>query len=135
MPLPRRRARYLQTAGLSLPFSHGAVSATNTPIVFAKTLTRAYRIDRVQYTNITGLATSASNYFDIRVLNSATIAAKWSTLTGSDGTLAANTENDLVLQAATTLIVPAGTALSLALVLTGTQTLPAGSGFVEVTVL
>lgn len=136
MPLARRNARYLQQR-LTIPFSHGQVTASNTPIVLAKTsASRTYRIDRVQYVNSAGLAANASNYFDVRILNNATIAAKWSTLTGSDGSLPANGEVDLTLQAAAALIIPAGgTSISLALVLTGTQTLPAGSGFIEVVVI
>lgn len=56
-----------------------------------ETAQRKMRIDKVEYVNPTGLLQDAANYWDVEILKGATSMAKWSTLTGSNGTLTANT--------------------------------------------
>lgn len=114
-------------------FELASTNATATSKVYKTPAGRALTIDRVCYNNPTGLATDASNYFDIKVQFGAgpTVAAVWSTLTGAEGALTANTFVDLTKSAAASLVVPAGTELSVSLVKTGTQTLPAGTIVIE----
>jgi hypothetical protein len=81
-------------------------------------------LELVMYDNVTGLASDAANYFDIEIKNGAVSMAKWSTLTGAQGTLAADTYVAVPLSANVSF--NAGDVLSLVLTLHGTQTLPAG---------
>jgi hypothetical protein len=134
MPLPRHVLKFAEPFMVFGPFSHGSTAATATTKLWATAAGRGFRIGRVVYNNPTGLTANASNFFDVRILNGATIAAKWSSNTvggGGDGDIVANTPFELKLQAAGTLVLPASTVLSLSLVLTGTQTLPAGLVTVE----
>lgn len=131
MATPRRKARYL-VEQRQISLDHASTSATATTKVWKVPAGRSFRVRRCFYNNPTGLAANATNYFDIRVLNAALIAAKWSTLTGSDGTLTADTPVELVLSATdSNLVLPAGTILSVSLVLTGVATLPAGRVVIE----
>lgn len=134
MPLSRHVLKFAEPYITLGPFTHAAVSATTTTKQWAPPANRAFRIARVLYNNPTGLTANASNFFIVEILNNATIAAKWSSNTvggGGDGDIVANTPFELKLQAASTLVIPASTVLSLSLVLTGTQTLPAGLVVVE----
>lgn len=130
MALPRRKAKFLSEPR-QISLDHASTAASLTTKVWKVPAGRSFRINRVFYNNPTGLAANASNYFDIRALNAALIAAKWSTLTGSDGTLAADTPVELVLQTDANRVLPAGTVLSFAFILTGTATLPAGRVVLE----
>jgi hypothetical protein len=82
------------------------------------------------YCNPTGLAADAANYFTVKVLNGAAVAASWSTQTTGDGALGADVPVALNLQSAN-VVVPANTKLSLQLDETGTATLPAGRVVIE----
>lgn len=130
MALPRRKAKFLQESR-TISFDHGSTNASVTTKIWKVPAGRSFRVRRAFYNNPTGLAANASNYFDVRILNAALIAAKWSTLTGSDGTLTADTPVELVLQTDANLVLPAGTVLSFATILTGTATLPAGRVVIE----
>lgn len=131
MALPKRKARFLSEPR-QISLDHASTAASLTTKVWKVPAGRSFRIRRVFYNNPTGLAANASNYFDIRALNAALIAAKWSTQTGVDGTLTADTPVDLVNSATdSNLVLPAGTTLSFAFILTGAATLPAGRVVLE----
>jgi hypothetical protein len=85
------------------------------------------RIDSVRYVNPTGLVADAANYFDVQLKVRAAVAANWSTETGEEGTLTADTWVDLSLTSTLTdLVLAADDEISLTLDETGTATLPAG---------
>lgn len=85
-----------------------------------------FDIDAIEITCPKGLTQDAANYFALAVKKGATVMASWSTLTGAQGSLTANTPKSMVLSvvAGATRAVP-GDVLSLDATLTGTQTLPA----------
>jgi hypothetical protein len=107
------------------PFEHGQVTET-TEIAIAK-LGRAWRIDRAQYINPTGLAEDATNFFTVQVLKEGTdVAASWSTETGEEGTLTAATWVELTLSGDAKQVFAADDEVSLNLEEAATATLPAG---------
>jgi hypothetical protein len=84
-------------------------------------------IDAVHYINPTGLAEHAANFAVISVKQGATVVAEWSTETGQEGTLTADTYVDLVLSAtAADLIIETDEELDLSVNESGTTTVPAG---------
>lgn len=111
-------------------YTHADCAADKTTQIWKVPTGRNFTIDRVLYVNPTGLAAHASNYFTIKILNAALVVSSWSTLTGSDGTLTADTLVVPTITAAN-ILVPSATVVSLFLDLTGTQTLPAGTITVE----
>lgn len=95
---------------------------------------RQCRVKSVQYHNLTGLATHADNWFVIALKQGSVVVADWSTDTGEEGTIAADTHVSLTLSAtAADLIIEPDEVLSLMLTEGGTATLPAGQ--IEVTLL
>ncbi len=102
-------------------------SLTADTTVVLDTPTRRFRVVESRYYNATGLVAHAANYFNIKVLLGATVAANWSTETGEEGTIAAATTvsfsapSDISDSAAA-----GGTLLSVLYDETGTATLPAG---------
>lgn len=90
-----------------------------------------FRVDRVLYINPTGLAADATNFFDLTVMNGAAQIAGWSTETGEEGSIAADTFVVLTAGAAADQKLDAGDVLSLAMTEDGTATLPAGRFVIE----
>lgn len=128
--MARRPNDYLQER-LLIPFSNASETTSVGPTKLW-TPARTFRIERVYYNNPTGLAADPTNFFEVRILNNAVEAAVHSTETGQEGALVADTPVDLALSATdVNLVVAAGDSIDLDLVLGGTQTLPAGDGFVE----
>lgn len=108
-----------------LAYDHA--SATGDTTVKLLKADRKMRIDKVRYVNPTGLAEDATNFFDVQLIVRAAVAANWSTETGQEGTLTADTWVDLSLTAtAADLILAADDELALTLDESGTATLPAG---------
>lgn len=129
----RRKNQFLGDK-VTISLDHVSTNATLSVKMWKTPAGRALRIERMAYINVTGLATDATNYFDVNVVHGAgpTNAGKWSTLTGAEGAIAANTFIDLTKNATdANLVVPPGTEISLSLVKTGTQTLPAGRVVIE----
>ena len=86
-----------------------------------------WRLIGVDYINPTGLAQDAANYFNVKLLADAVVMANWSTLTGAQGTIAANTFVALVNSATDAeLVAAAGAIIALFLDETGDTTLPLG---------
>jgi hypothetical protein len=129
----RRKNDFLQDREV-VPYAHASTAATATIQIYKAPPDRAFKVDRVLYVNPTGLAQDPTNYFVVGVFNPATgnNAASWSTLTGAQGSLPANTLEQLVLSASgPDLVIPPGGLLDLVLTLHGTQTLPVGAIRVE----
>jgi hypothetical protein len=122
--IPKRPNEFLQERG-SASYAHAALTATTTDKFFR--VPRKARLERVTYFNKTGLAADASNYFAVQVKNGSTVCASWSTQTGAQGALTADTPSTVPLSAtAANLIFAAGDVVSFAAVEAGTATLPAG---------
>jgi hypothetical protein len=76
----------------------GIVATTTNKVWKAKN--RAFRIERVYLNCPAGFAADAANYWTIQILSdAAVVAASWSTLTGSQGALTADTPVEMVLSA------------------------------------
>jgi hypothetical protein len=126
MPTPLTPTPDLQHPVLVIE-PHAAVTADSLARVMRIPPTRTFRLDRAEYYSSTGLAQDAANFFSIQVLKNATVAASWSTQTGAQGTIAADTWVTLVNSATdANLVFAAGDVISLNLDETGTATLPAG---------
>lgn len=114
---------------LELVFAHPQVTGDTTTKEF-KTGSRKFRIDSVDYLNPTGLAESATDYFNVKLKNGTTVLANRSSATvaaGGHGNMTADTFLAATLNATTSnLVLDPGTTLSLELDETGTATLPAG---------
>lgn len=128
----RRENSYLQETVVLGPYPHAQATADTTEKVWSPS--RQFKIDRVQYINPTGLAEDATDFFVIKVLNEALVAASWSTKTGEEGTIDADTFVDLTLSdTAANLVLEAGDVLSISLDedAGATATLPAGRFVIE----
>ncbi len=117
-----------EQAPMVLLKEQASTAATATLFLWKNDSGEKVRIDKVKYVNPTGLVADAANYFVIQLKQGAVVLASWSTQTGQQGAIAANTYIDLVLSATDDdLIIDPGEALTLVLTKTGTQTLPAGT--------
>ncbi len=126
MGLPRFNADDMQQ-GFELSYDHGAAAVDATVKIFQIPAGKTLKVDGVKYINPTGLAQDGTNYFTVKLLKGTTVAFSWSTLTGSQGSLAANTFVDLVISAtAADAVFAAADVMSLFLDETGDTTLPAG---------
>jgi len=109
-------------------YEHAQVTADTTIHLFKTPADRGFVITGVDYVNPTGLAASATDYYVISVKHGTgpVIAASWSTQTGQEGTLGADTQVALTNGTLANRTVPPGTQVDLVLDETGTQTLPLG---------
>lgn len=128
------------TAGNTLDATGNADTFTATALAGGSATTyklwkadRAGRVDRISYVNPTGLAQGASNYFTLSVKKGSTVIGSWSTHTGSEGTLTADTFVTFTLSTTDAdLVFAAGDQISFVLSETGnTASLPAGSLVIE----
>lgn len=103
---------------------HAQVTADTTQFYFETPADRAVLVKEVVYYNATGLAQDVANFFDIQVKHGSTVVANWSTETGQEGTIAADTP--VRLTNGSDLVIPPDTRVDLVLDETGTATLPAG---------
>ena len=94
--------------------------------LFATPADRFFVITGASYENPTGLAQDPTNYVNVKVLNGTNIALSWSTLTGQQGTIGADSPVALALGTLANRLVPPGTVISMATTKGGTCTLPAG---------
>ncbi len=83
-------------------------------------------VDEVRYVNVTGLAADAANYGELKLLQGAVEVAVWSTETGQEGTIAADTYVQLTNGTEPNRIVEAGEELTFSVAESGTTTIPAG---------
>lgn len=123
---PRRENKHLQEQ-IVLAYEHVSVTADTTVKLWTIPTGRQFRVDGVWYNNVTGLAVDVTNFFDIQVLKGSTVMANWSTETGQEGALVADTPVDLTLSATdANRVAAAADVISLKLDEDGTATLPAG---------
>jgi len=115
-----------------MPFDHAAAADADRTDKLWK-LPRAFRVERVLYVNPTGLVEHAANFFVIKLTKGATVVASWSTETGQEGTLTADTFVELTLSSTdANLVFAAGDEMKLFLdEAAGVATLPAGRLVVE----
>lgn len=126
MPLPREPELSFQTPYHHIE-PHAEVTADTTTKVSVVPAGWQLRLDSVSYLNPTGLATDASNFFNIKITDGTNVAASWSTETGQQGTIAANTFVSLVMTATlANRVFNENEVVTLFLDETGTATLPAG---------
>jgi hypothetical protein len=110
-----------------LQFDNPSEAADATVKIYKVPAGRKFRLDKARYINPTGLVQDAANYFNIKVLKTTTVMANWSTLTGQQGSIAADTFVDLVLSATDANRVAAGDeVISVFFDEGGDTTLPAG---------
>jgi hypothetical protein len=90
--------------------------------------TRAMYVDRVEHINPTGLAADAANYWTLALKDGANVIASWSTLTGAEGAIVADTPADMTLNTdGSKLAVAVGDTVALALTKTASAAnLPPG---------
>jgi hypothetical protein len=120
----KRENNHLQEPFL-LTYDHAQLTATTAVKLFKVPAGRKLRIDAVDYINPTGLAADASNYFALKLLGTDSEPIfVWSTETGSEGTIDANTFVNLVTEGSP--VLSEGDILSAVFDETGTATLPAG---------
>ena len=105
---------------------HPSTAATATFAV-ETLLAGTFRVTAIEILNPTGLAQDPANYFSVSLLAGATTIGTFSTLTGAQGTITANTSALFVLSATdANCVAPQGSLLKLVFTKTGTQTFPAG---------
>lgn len=116
-----------ETTPQTLRIDHPAVTADTLTKEWVNGTGRRFKVNKVNYRNPTGLVQDTTNYYIITLKQGSVVVATWSTLTGAQGTLAADTEVALTLSStAADLIVEDGEGLSLNLDVHGSQTLPIG---------
>lgn len=129
MPHVRRTNDLLQEP-FHVLYPHGQANADANFTVFE--FARRCRITRVTLVNPTGLAQDVANYVDTRIMNGAVVVANWSTQTGQEGSITADTSVELTLSTdSAELVFEAGDSLVLDFNVTGTGVLPAGHVNVE----
>lgn len=107
------------------PYSHGAIAASES-IKLGALWDRVLRLDHVWYNNPTGFAADAANYWTIELTDGTNVLASWSTQTGAEGTLTADTPVAIPLSATHTDL-DEGLVLTLVFTKTGVPAnLPAG---------
>lgn len=116
----------------AIPYDHAQVVDSDLTVKLFD-VPRAARVVRAWYNNPTGLAAHATNYFNIKVLAGANVAANWSTESGQEGTLTGDEPVELTLGTGPNRALAAGDELALFLDENdaGTATLPAGRIVVE----
>jgi hypothetical protein len=108
-------------------FDHAQVTETTTLKLIKLSNRYPFRIDTVYYLNPTGLATHVDDWFVIALKNGSTVISDWSTDTGEEGTIAADTFVTLTNSVTDAdLVVAAAGTLTLLLTEGGSATLPAG---------
>lgn len=130
--MPRRIDKF-RAEPFRIPFAHGSTTADTTTKLYLVDAGQSFVITRVSYINPTGLAASATDFFNLKITDGTNIAANWSTVnTGGEGALTADTGVEFTLSATlANRTIAGGEYVTLFLDETGTATLPAGSGFVE----
>ena len=120
-----RRPRAHTQELVVLAYDHASITATFADKLF--TAQRAMRIDKIEYVNPTGLAADAVNYIDLFIKKGTTVVGNWSTETGEEGSLAADTIVNFTLSSTDTdLVADAADVISFGGTEGGAVTLPAG---------
>jgi len=107
-----------------LTLEHAQATADTTIFLMETPTDKFFILDEAVYYNATGLAQDGTNFFDIQLKHGTTVLANWSTETGEEGTIAADTP--VRLTNGSNLVVPPDTRLNLFLDESGSATLPIG---------
>jgi hypothetical protein len=112
---------------ITLTYDHAQAAADATTKLYKVPAGKQFRLTGVDYINPTGLVQDAANAFIVKVTKDGTVMASWSTITGAQGTIAANTFVALVNSVTDAdLVAAAGAIIALFLDEQGDTTLPAG---------
>lgn len=112
---------------LTLTYDHAQATVDATTKLYKVPTGKKLRVLGADYINPTGLAAHAANYFTVKVTKDGTVMSSWSTLTGAEGTIAADTFVALTNSGTdANLVADAGAVIALFLDETGDTTLPAG---------
>jgi hypothetical protein len=104
---------------------HAQATADTTQYLVETPADHWFILEEAVYYNATGLAQDATNFFNIKVQDQTpTVYANWSTETGKEGTITADTPVRMVLGAS--VAIPPNSLVDLMLDEDGTATLPAG---------
>jgi hypothetical protein len=126
---PARRAEREQEA-VCFSFDHPQVTETTAWNIFRVPTGKTFRVDRVDYLNVTGLAEDTTNVFALALNLDATEAASWSTdsdLMVADAGIPADEFMELTLATdVADLVCVADSVVSLVATEGGAATLPAG---------
>lgn len=112
----------------TLTLENASLTADLEDFLFEVPDDKVFVVTKAVYYNATGLAEDASNYFNIKVQldGGSQIAANWSTETGEEGTITADTLADLTLGTLANRTFLGGQRVDVMFDETGTATLPAG---------
>lgn len=104
---------------------HAQATADTTQYLIETPADRWFVLEEAVYYNATGLAADATNFFNIKVQDQTpTVYANWSTETGKEGTITADTPVRMTLGAS--VAIPPNSLIDLMLDEDATATLPAG---------
>lgn len=104
---------------------HAQATADTTQYLFESPANHWFILEEAVYYNATGLAQDVTNFFNIKVQDQTpTVYANWSTETGQEGTITADTPVRMTLGAS--VAIPPNSLVDLMLDEDGTATLPAG---------
>ena len=123
----------LAVTGMSGGTTVGGNTTVDTTVKLFKAMIRSIKVTRVSLILPVGLTADASNYCNFKIIKGAsTIMANWSTQTGMQGTITANTHVEMVLSATVAnLYLADGDIMSLFIDVTGTPTVPPGRVVIE----
>jgi hypothetical protein len=118
---------------VALLHAHADVEADITDKLFRTPPDRFFLVTGVDYVNPAGLVEDPATYADVKLQHGAvpTVAARWSTQTGQDGTLEPDAMVALTLGALADRLVPPGTEVALMLDVTGAPALSAGRAAIK----
>ena len=110
---------------VTLRSTHIQVTADTTQYFFETPAGRWFILEEAVYYNATGLAAHAANFFNLKIQDQTpTVYANWSTETGQEGTITADTPARMTL--GSDVAIPPNSLVDLMLDEDGTATLPAG---------
>lgn len=111
-------------ASVSMDYDNASLTADDTVKLFKAE--RQFLLEAATYHNETGLVADVTNFMDIQLVETAVVMANWSTETGQEGTIAADTHVDLTLGTLANRTLAADEVLSVFFEEGGAVTLPAG---------
>lgn len=133
MDYPPRNAEINQERMPLPPIDHAALTATTTVLVWQVPAGRSFRVDRVLYHNVTGLAADNANTFKCELMNDAVLVGEVFNTDGDDDPVGAAIPADEFVEVTSfdAPVLAAGDVLSVVFTEEGTATLPAGRLIVE----
>ncbi len=109
---------------VSMDYEHASLGADTTVKLFKAE--REFVLEAASIHNVTGLVADATNFFNVKLVETAVLMANFSTETGQEGSLAADTITDMPLGTLADRTLAADEVLSVFFDEGGAATLPAG---------